>query len=269
MKDNLRVLAITSFPTVGNAGLKNMMSILGTNLLPVPTLLLSGLGFIEGHQRFESPLEDLLNETLNMAEQQEYSLVVYIGYLREPRQVDVILKAIENFEHLITTIIVDPVCGDNGQSYISQEIIDQFPKLLSKADWALPNETEVRILSQFDFSSKLFILQKGLIKRYPNIRLITTGIKSEETVSNHFLSTTSEHKITHAWVDKSFYGTGDAFAALFIFFHFLKKESINDTLNLSGEILSKIIELSASSESKELMIDASVLSDLLTIEINE
>lgn len=263
MSDDLKILAISSFPVVGNAGIKNMMSILGTHLLPVPTVLISGLGHIPGHQRFEAPLEGLLGETLTMAEERGYRVVLYVGYLREAGQVDIILEAIEKFDHLIKTIIVDPICGDNGQAYVKEDIIAKFPRLLCKADWALPNETEVRILSANDFKSDLTDLLQKQLKRYPHLQFIVTGVKVDHEVCNYFLSSTSDFKSYHPWINKPLSGTGDTYAALFIYFYFIKKEKVSISIQMAGQVLVQLIQKMEASGDTELTVAFSSLIEIL------
>lgn len=265
MSKKRKIIAITSFPTVGNAGLKHMMSILGTHLIPVPTVLLSGLGFIQGNERFETPLKALLNETFLMAENKEYELILYIGYLRDASQVSIVLDAIAQFEHLIETIIVDPICGDNGKAYVKMELIEELPRLLAKANWALPNETEVRILSGFDFESPIEELEQNFLEKYQDLHLITTGVKVTEEVQNHFLFNTDKFITRHKWVNKPISGTGDAFAALFIFFFFIKGEIASTALLMSGETLSRWIQRSHDLGGNELTLDPATLSDIATI----
>ncbi|MEM9339221.1 MAG: PfkB family carbohydrate kinase [Bacteroidota bacterium] len=266
MNDLKKVVAITSLPTVGNAGLKNMMSILGTRLLPVPTLLISGLGNMEGHRRFDVPFEELLHETFAMAERQGYQLIVYVGYLHQASQVDAILRTIEKFSERITSIIIDPVCGDNGQAYINQDIIDRLPKLLKKADWAFPNETEVRILSGFDYASDLGLLQKSLLKAHPAMRLITTGVKDKEKIYNEFRFGPTEYRTEHRLIYQPVSGTGDAFVALFILMHFFQHEDIEEALLQAGDAVSLLVQKSQQVGRSEMNLDAFTLSDLSFIQ---
>jgi pyridoxine kinase len=260
MSDNIRVVAITSLPTVGNAGLKNMIPLLGTYIIPVPTLLLSGLGNMEGHQKFELPFEEILNETLKMVEKQNYRLVVYVGYLRNAEQIDSIAEAISNYDHIIDCVVVDPICGDAGKAYVDQTIIDGYPKLLNLANIAIPNKTEVRLLNGADFNSDLSELQQRMQQDCSDQILITTGIQVSGKIHNQIISRAEQFETQHNWFDKQVSGTGDAFAALFIWHYFIKQKEIKTAVQLAGDTLSEMIEAIQTSGKEELHISISTFS---------
>ncbi len=268
MSKDIKVLAITSLPTIGNAGLKNMMSILGTRLIPVPSLLISGLGNMSGHQRFDLPFEELLYETFNMADSRGHTLIVYTGYLNSADQADVIVRAIKDFDHLINSVIVDPVCGDHGKAYVEGKIIERIPELLQKAHWALPNVTELRILNGFDFDAELSELQLDFLSRFPGINLITTGIQRDELVFNDFRSESLYSTTAHRYLNESIPGTGDAFAAFFIDFHFFKRLSIPGALQKAGDSLTNLIEQSLMKASTELIIEPNPVNNNLEFKVN-
>ncbi|MEO1652436.1 MAG: hypothetical protein AAFU64_02725, partial [Bacteroidota bacterium] len=115
-------MAINSLPTHGNAGLKMVMSVLGTRVLPVPSLLLTGIGsmrHLPGFAKFTLPFSDLLAGAFQLLEARNEQAIVYIGYLGEAQQIPIILACLHQYRACIHYIIIDPVSGDNGQAYVS------------------------------------------------------------------------------------------------------------------------------------------------------
>ena len=224
MSGNFKVLAITSLSSTGNAGLKNVMSILGTRVIPVPSLLISGLGNMDGHKRFVISFKDFLHETMIMAKKNNYTLIVYTGYLNDVSQFEIIIEVLQKFKDMIKVIIVDPVCGDNERAYVNDSIITGYSKLLELADWILPNQTELRLIMGYDFDSGLDVILKRLDNKYPGIKYVITGEVVNETINNYVCDGKRLLAIQQAYSGHAYSGTGDAFAALFIhycFFHHL------------------------------------------------
>ncbi|MEM9325554.1 MAG: bifunctional hydroxymethylpyrimidine kinase/phosphomethylpyrimidine kinase, partial [Bacteroidota bacterium] len=205
-----RVLAISSLPAVGSAGLKNIIGVLGTRVIPVPSLLISGLGNMAGHKRFVVPFRDLLHEAMRMAEEQGFELVLYTGYLSTPEQVDDILELIDDYRHQIHAVVVDPVCGDGGKPYVSENLIHSFDRLLKIADVATPNRTELALVQGLSVENDVSSLIDAFVKRYPSIALITTGVLWEREIGNYLTLGDHTEVLRHSMeVDRLLSGTGD------------------------------------------------------------
>lgn len=255
--NNLKVLAINSFPANGNAGLKMVMSVLGTHVLPVPTLLLSGIGNMPGYQRYPVPFSDLLNSTLMMARQNGFQLVVYVGYLGDSGQAGIIADALTRFADLVQYVLIDPVCGDNGRAYVPDAIIDSWQQLLTIADLALPNLTETALLSgvRRDINlTKPELYLTAFQQKYPTLTCIVTGIVSGDRIINRWLKPDSHTDFTHAYHPRQFSGTGDTFASLFIQHHFFDNLTYADAIEQAGLTLERLIGSSNGAGSTELMI---------------
>ncbi len=74
-----KIVAVNSLPALGHAGLKAVISVLGTQTVTVPTLLLSGTGNMPGHRRVAVPLEELLYSTFELLKEEK--IILYIGML--------------------------------------------------------------------------------------------------------------------------------------------------------------------------------------------
>lgn len=218
-----KVLAINSMPAYGNAGLKCVLSILQTHTVPVPSLVLSGLGNIIGHQRFTYDFESNLNTTFQHLQTFEEKAILYVGYLGAAEQVEIILDVIEKFASNIYSIVIDPVSGDNGKPYVSEKLIENWQILLAKANWATPNVTEMQLLSGF---SELDQATAHLRERNPHTNWIITSYPIKPGfISNRLITSTLQQDFTHPEKPQKISGAGDAFASFFILHHFLKQES--------------------------------------------
>jgi len=231
-----KVIAITSLPAVGNAGIKNILSVLGADVLPVPTLFLSGLGNLLGHRRFLVPFAEMLPATFHMAEQESYSLIVYTGYLSDADQISIIRKSIHRYRSIIQAIVVDPVCGDQGQPYVDQPIIDRLPELLDLADWALPNITELQLLLNLP-TAALATSELLFRQRFPHLNYVITGLIADQHISNRIYTPTQSITITHPYTGQPHPGAGDLFAALFIYYHFLRLFTALESVDRAGTAL--------------------------------
>lgn len=241
MSSNLKVLAITSLPTVGNAGLKNIMSVLGNSVIPVPTLIACGLGNMEGHTKITIPFKETLINSFELAKNNHQRLIIYTGYLLDANQIDVILQSIETYKNIVETIIIDPVCGDYNKPYVDASIISNFYKLLNIADIITPNETELRLLVN-NFDSSFEKLIEEFNNKFTSKKLIITSIKGKAGNYNVFVSDNKVTMLPYKTLKKSYSGTGDLFGALFIKFHFFDLLSAEKSIVKASEIISFLIQ---------------------------
>jgi len=261
-----RILAISSLPAVGSAGLKNIIGVLGTRVIPVPSLFISGLGNMPGHKRFQVPFEEMLRSVFEMCEKQGFELVLYTGYLQSESQVDDILKLSAAYRPMIEAVVVDPVCGDQGRPYVSEAIIDKLRMLLDIADVAIPNRTELALVQGQEVTTDLAALIDHFSRRYEGVELVTTGVIFEQEIGNYVTIAGRTHVVRHPMqVDRLLSGTGDLFAAFYIYFRYLKHMESLDSVQAAGE---RIISLIANDKDpihrpEELQFDLhSATSDL-------
>ena len=223
----MKILAVHSFAVHGTASLKVMLSLLGSRILPVPSLYLSGLTNIPGHLKTVVDTESLLRSSLEIAEKREEKLILFVGYLGNAAQVAAILRLIETHKDLIHQLVVDPVCGDHGKAYVSEEIIDAWPQLLEKADWALPNYTEVQLLSglpiQAETPTSSYLL--AFHQRFPRLSFVGTSLPHPEKIKLSMFHQGQEYDFAHEKLQPHFGGTGDVFASHFLQHLFLHSSS--------------------------------------------
>jgi pyridoxine kinase len=250
-------LAISSFAVHGTASLKTFISILGEKVLPVPSLLLNGLTNMALVKKLDVPFKELLQSSFDLAVSRDLDLVLYVGYLGNAEQADIILEMITTYRSHIKTIITDPVCGDHGRVYVPAEIIAQWPRIISMSDMAFPNLTEIKILTGNkpgdNEDAGIYIEQfKNL---FPKTRLVVTSIKTDEDSIGFQYLGKEPFSYSHKLLPKNFGGSGDAFLALFILNHFYKMLSIDVALKLAADQTYQIIKNSIDKGSDDLVLE--------------
>ncbi|WP_020532255.1 bifunctional hydroxymethylpyrimidine kinase/phosphomethylpyrimidine kinase [Flexithrix dorotheae] len=252
-----KVLAINSLPAIGNAGLKMVMSILGTDVIPVPSLVLSGIGSVKGFQKFSIPFDELLDSTLQLAMEQSESLILYVGYLKDASQIDLIREAILKYRSIFKYIVIDPVCGDHGKAYVPEPIIHNWGKLLQLADFALPNITEIALILNKTYSplakdQDQFIEEFGT--KFPQLEFVVTSLENGDYLTNRLVTKPETKDFPQKKIPANFGGSGDAFASYFLAAHFFDHQSVEEAIQQAGEKVSENIAFTISKGSRFLLL---------------
>lgn len=251
---SLRVLAVHSYAVQGTASLKASISILGSAVLPVPSLILSGLTNLPGIVKTQVPFQELLYGSLDLAKIRNQKLILYIGYLGSTEQVKIIERAITDYRDIIREIVVDPVTGDHGRLYVPEEILESWPRLLSLADWALPNITEVCIYSGLEPSASIEEHIQAFRERFTELSSIVTSLPCKEGICLELYHQCELFRHTHRKLTKNYGGSGDSFAADFIKGYYFLKLSARDAMVRAAEKTISYMELSIAKGSDDLEI---------------
>ena len=146
-----RILAISSQVIYGPVGLNCIVPALqsqGHEVLALPTILLSnhpGHGKPEGHATTASEMAAMLAALQNLGAFKNLDAII-TGYFASAEQVDIIASLIAELDCPI--ILVDPVLGDHGKLYISEETALAIgKKLLPLSTIITPNAFELSCLS--------------------------------------------------------------------------------------------------------------------------
>ncbi len=252
----LHVLAISSFAVHGTASLKTFITMLGDKILPVPSLLLNGLTNMSLVKKFDPPFHELLKGTFELAASRGLDLILYIGYLGKAEQADIIIEMIDTYRDSIKTIITDPVCGDHDRTYVPPEVIDQWPKIISRSDIAFPNITELKILTGHNpddlNSSEKYV--KKFTALFTNTKLVVTSIKKSSNSTGIEVYGEDPFLYELPILEKNFGGTGDALVSQFIVNHFYKLLPFNEALRLATDQTHSLIKNSIDEGSDDLIL---------------
>ena len=138
-----------------------VLSVLGVQCNPVPTMVLTGQG---GYPiSFRKDLTDMLSDYTHAWCKNGASFDgIYTGYLTGPEQISHIFSFLEQFRQKDTFLLVDPVMGDNGKTYniYSDELLKEMKKLSRKANLITPNLTEVCLLADVPVQNVFYLYSK-------------------------------------------------------------------------------------------------------------
>ncbi len=205
-----KIICIHSLTAHGVVGLKPFLALLGEAALPVPSLLLTGAGNMPGCRRFGYDFAAMLEGTLAAAVAQDESVVMFIGYLGDAAQVDAIAGTLDRYAAKVSAVVVDPVSGDDGRAYVGAELIAAWPRLLARADWAMPNLTEVELLTGRSGEAAV----EEMRVQFPRLQMMVTGWPAGDDVATRLYGAegaTAKH--VQRRIAGRFNGSGDLFAA--------------------------------------------------------
>lgn len=208
-----------------------VLSVLGVQCNPIPTMVLTGQG---GYPiSFRKDLTDMLPHYTHAWEKNGASFDgIYTGYLTGPEQISHVFSFLENFRQKDTFLLVDPVMGDNGKTYniYSKELLNGMKKLSRQANLITPNLTEACLLADIPVEDIFYLYSKDeLLEKVSAIAsylrrqaenkqdVIITGVKVLEDYEWQVYNVASTEDGTHLysskWFQQSFSGTGDLFAS--------------------------------------------------------
>ena len=240
------------------AGLKVCQSLLGSHLLPVPSLYLSGLTNRSNIIKRALPFEDMLTSSLSILRELQEPFVLFVGYLGNAQQAQYIAQCIEDYKALIHAVVIDPVSGDHGKQYVPDEVLKAWPSLLKLADVVLPNFTELQLLlgEEIDFSAPVDQLITIFSSQYPQTVLLGTSIPQQDPNQIGLVLAKDQQikRFSHAKIKGNISGSGDAFSSTFIYFHYIERKSLTDSMQLAAHACMELIAHSLNSGYQDLQI---------------
>jgi len=252
MTKTKKIISVNSLAAHKTASLKAQMSILGSAVLPVPTVILNGVGSYGNVHKQYTDLQPLLESTIDLALVQNQEIYLFIGYIGKVENISYLSDFVPKNKHLFKAIISDPISGDNGKPYINPEIILYWPQLLSVSDLAFPNLTELQFFSGLyieNESTKEHLI--AFANRFPNLDFIVTSYRQyyeNEGVYLNFKET--KQVIRHKFYDNKLDGAGDVFSSYFLKNYLFQelapvvscKKAISQTLKLIQNAVSNDID---------------------------
>ncbi len=162
---------------------------------------------------------------------------IYTGYIGDTRQFDYIIECKNRLLNEGGLFIVDPAMADNGKLYpaLNQDIVEGMKKIVSIADYILPNVTEACFLTgtayQQEHDSKFINGLLSDLYRLGAKNVILTGVYDDpETVGAISYDGISRVSIMKELQEKSYHGTGDIFSSVIVA-DIMNGKSLHDTLD--------------------------------------
>ena len=253
-KPVMEVAAIHDLSGYGRASLTvaiPILSAMGIQVCPIPTSLLSTQTSGFSDYSFEDCTENMEKMIAHWKKLAIKFDAVYTGFLGSGRQISIIQDFIRFFRKERQIIIVDPVMGDNGETYdtIDEQIISGMKSLVSMADIITPNITEASMLldEKIKFDSDKH-RKDGLLKLAdmgPEKVVITSVPEKEKRMSviAYERNTESFWKMEHNFIDAYYPGTGDIFTSV-LTGALLNGDSLPMAMNKAVSFLSLAIKTS-------------------------
>lgn len=198
-----------------------VISYMGIQCCPVPTSIFSNhTGFPDF---FFDDYTDRIDEYISKWHKLGLKFEgIASGFLGSRRQIETVIRFIEEFKSGRTTVIIDPVMGDHGKLYTTytEELCREMSRLVAYADIITPNLTECCRLTGTPFKEngwkkkELYEMTEILFEKGPE-KVVITGIPQGEFIANYVRERGREARIlrTHkAGTERS--GTGDVFSSI-------------------------------------------------------
>lgn len=223
---NKKILLINDLAGYGKVALSAMIPILshkGHSIYTLPTALVSNT---LDYGKFEIlDTTDYMEKTIKVWEELGFTFdIIATGFITSERQAQLVRDFCIKQKEEGACVFVDPIMGDEGKLYngIENERVESFKKLVSIADFIVPNYTEASLLAGKDYKEVATdddIL--GCINALKDIGgksvVITSIRKNEENIVATFNHKTKiYYQESYEEIPARFPGTGDIFAARMI-----------------------------------------------------
>jgi pyridoxine kinase len=249
-----KIISVSSFAIHGAASLKLLLAKYGKYILPVPSALFTALTNNPLYQKFELPLAEILQSTLKIAQSKEQKIILHIGYLSSPQQVEDILQNYNDYKNSIIAIVVDPVMGDNGKWYVDPNLLPAWQQLVSIANFATPNFTELKLLLNFDADAEVEMetLLPLFKQKFPYCNLIVTSVPNVIHQEIYVHTQHEEFALHFPKHNCIMGGTGDLFTGTFIVQKYIKQKPLEIALQNSHRAVSKAISKALKKQKTEM-----------------
>ena len=225
MKRQKRTILINDITGFGRCSIAAMLPILSAMKIQtsfIPTAILSTNTYFKNHYMTDYT-QDMEKYIKTYKELDLCFDSICSGFLGSSKQIDILIDFMKHFKKNDTFVLVDPVMGDQGQTYphITKEMCSKIRDLLKYADIITPNLTEISILLERPLSNnssfeELNEMCQETSKLGPK-KIVITGIPQEKNILNFIYEKDKEPQILATpkiGIDRS--GTGDVFSAIII-----------------------------------------------------
>ncbi|MCB7523188.1 pyridoxamine kinase [[Clostridium] hylemonae] len=251
-----KIAIINDLSGFGRCSLTAAISVtaaMGVQPCPLPTAILSAQTGYPSYfcDDYTDKMEAFRSEWMKMNVRFDG---IYTGFVASEMQIRHIHRFIDTFCSEDTFLLVDPVMGDNGNTYamFTEQLRCQMRELALRADIITPNLTELCLLTGTDYHTLADIKDTGhltesidragkeLCKEGPG-EIIVTGIrhKSEngtDMMGNLYITKEFCKLSSFPYIGGSYSGTGDLFASC-LAAGIARGDSIPDIMETAGAFL--------------------------------
>lgn len=195
-----------------------------------------------------------MNNALSVWEQLEFKFdAISTGFIVSKEQTELITKFCKEKANSGSLIFTDPIMGDDGKLYngITEDTVTLMRKLISVADYIVPNYTEAAYLANITYQ------EEGTSEEelYTIIDVLRNfGAKSVVITSAKIRGSNSKSVIGYDHKEKSYFridfneipvrfpGTGDIFSAVFIG-KIMDGKNLCESTKQAMQVVSEMIEI--------------------------
>lgn len=235
-----KVLVLNDFVSWGRLAGSQVDAILtykDFDVLFLPTALISNMFSGGGVSILDtsSYMEETLDRWAKLGEDFD---AVFIGYLKNAKQKDLILNFLASLNHK-PLIVHDPIMADNGALYsgIDPSIVEVHRETAAISDIIIPNFTEASFITEI-FEKDVEKILRALGKEEKKV--IITSVKDENIHKIISYNKGSIFEIPYDHIDKAFAGTGDIFDGLFLA-NYLENRDFKESIIQAKNTISKIL----------------------------
>lgn len=267
--DTPRVLSIQSTVVSGYVG--NKVAVFPLQLHGFETSIINSVQ-LSNHTAYEYVKGQVLGareiaelcEGLKLNQIDNFNFII-TGYMGSKSFIEKVAEAILQMkkEHPDTEYLCDPVMGDNGKMYVPEELLPVYrDTLLPLADITVPNQFEAELLTGIkinnlnDTLSAIDMMHSWGIKTV--VMSSSTLGKDRNTLvcvgSNCTEKGIERYKIEFPFINATFVGTGDLFAALMLIWLYKDKNlklALEKTVSALQYVVKKTVAYAEKHKSPE------------------
>ena len=276
----MKVAAINDLSGFGKCSLvadMTVLSAMGIQCCPLPTAVLSAQTGYPSY--FSKDLTGIIPEyTREWKKQSETFNGIITGFMMSDVQARNTLDFIKEFKTKDTTLLVDPVMGDDGKTYtnFSKDLLYKIREMVKEADIITPNLTELILLADKKPGNIMNLKGDSLIDEIRHLSeevagdnekiVAVTGIPMEESdeVGNFILENGVSRIISSKSNRVHYSGTGDLFAAVFLG-AYISGKSAFDAADLASRFIYVSIRDTASDTSPNAGVEYEKNLKMLTL----
>lgn len=252
VKKQKRILAINDISCFGKCSLTAAIPILsaaGLEVCPLPTALLSTHtgGFSE--YTFKNLDDQMLPIVEHWSKIGLEFDAIYSGYLGSFEQLEYVERIIDIFAGENTTVLIDPVMGDNGVLYkgFSPDFSQGMASLCRRADIIVPNITEAAYLLSEEYKECYTEDEAGkMLERFYLSGIDKTVITGIPCVGGDILCGICNGGcisfVRNRRIDGMYHGTGDVFASALLC-EYMRADKLESAVKMAADYVYECILL--------------------------
>lgn len=241
-----KIAVINDISGFGKCSLTAAISVIsskGIQPCPLPTGVFSNQTGYESYKSVDltDSMQDFINEWKKLNPAFDGILT---GFIPNSKQGEIISRFIDDFKEANTTVLVDPIMGDDGEVYpcYDEKSINAVIELAKKADIITPNVTELALLCKSDIN-RVYTLEEveKMSSSLKNKYVIITGINVGGKLANTVYSENGFEVVTAIKKGQHFSGTGDIFSS-YVLSEYLNGNDIITSVKNASSFIEKAIE---------------------------